>query len=163
MVTLLEKEKINNFIKEAKEATNDMLSTNNLNAVLKKYEQRLKNQDKEIKKLKDTIRAREDESKHNSELFHNTLNDYYKEQNDRYKYERENVKLVQAIDIATGTINGLCNWIYDLCADGYIPQHKMEEGQQEIGTLFKKDKCKWINGRYYTEQKSKDMDTSWYM
>ena len=36
MVTLLEKEKINNFIKEAKEATNDMLSTNNLNAVLKK-------------------------------------------------------------------------------------------------------------------------------
>ena len=43
-------ESINNFIKEAKEATNDMLSTNNLNVVLKKYEQRLKNQDKEIKK-----------------------------------------------------------------------------------------------------------------
>lgn len=163
ILTDKEKEKINNFIKEAKEATNDMLSTNNLNAVLKKYEQRLKNQDKEIKKLKDTIRSREDESKHNSELFHSILNDYYKEQNDRYKYERENVKLVQAIDLASSTINGLCNWIYELCADGYIPQHKMEEEQQEIGTLFKKDKGKWINGRYYTEQQLKDMDTSWYM
>lgn len=31
----------------------------------------------------------------------------------------------------------------------------MEERQQEIGTLFKKDKSKWINGRYYTEQQLK--------
>ena len=158
-----EKEKINNFIKEAKESTKDMLSTNNLNAILKKYEERLKNQDKEIKKLKDTIRSREDTMKHNSDNFHNVLNDLYSEQKERIKYETENSKLVSAIDIATGTINGLCNWIFELCADGYIPQHKMEEGQQEIGTLFRKDKGKWINGKYYTAQQLKDMDTSWYI
>ena len=97
-----------------------MLSTNNLNAILKKYEERLKNQDKEIKKLKDTIRSREDTMKHNSDNFHNVLNDLYSEQKERIKYETENSKLVSAIDIATGTINGLCNWIFELCADGNI-------------------------------------------
>jgi hypothetical protein len=163
LLTNREKEKINNFIKEAKESTKDMLSTNNLNAILKKYEERLKTQDKEIKKLKDTIRSNNDTIKHNSKNFHEALNNYYKESYKRIKYEKENSKLVEAIDIATGTINGLCNWIYELCADGYIPQQKMEEGQEEIGTLFKKDKGKWINGKYYTEQQLRDMDTSSYL
>ena len=158
-----EKEKINNFIKEAKESTKDMLSTNNLNAILKKYEERLKNQNKEIKELKDTIRSREDTIKFNSNSFQSVINDLHKENKKRIEYEKENSKLITAIDLATGTINGLCNWIFELCADGYIPQHKMEEGQEQIGTLFRKDKGKWINGQYYTEQQLKDMDTSWYI
>lgn len=140
-----------------------MLSTNNLNAILKKYEERLKNQDKEIKELKDTIRSREDTIKFNSNSFQNVINDLHRENKKRIEYEKENSKLITAIDLATGTINGLCNWIFELCADGYIPQHKMEEGQQEIGTLFRKDKGKWINGKYYTLQQLKDIDTSWYI
>jgi len=158
-----EKEKINNFIKEAKESTKDMLSTNNLNAILKKYEERLKNQNKEIKELKDTIRSREDTIKFNSNSFQSVINDLHKENKKRIEYEKENSKLITAIDLATETINGLCNWIFELCSDGYIPQHKMEEGQQEIGTLFRKDKGKWINGKYYTAQQIKEMDTSWYL
>ncbi|HHW69374.1 MAG TPA: hypothetical protein GX747_03460 [Tenericutes bacterium] len=75
------------------------------------------------KEIKSTIRTREVEAKHNPENFHNTLNDYYKEAKERQYYEKENSKLITAIDMATGTIN-------ELCADGYIPQHKMEEGQQ---------------------------------
>ena len=35
--------------------------------------------------------------------------------------------------------------------------------QDEIPLLFRKDKGKWINGKYYTAQQLKDMDTSWYM
>lgn len=140
-----------------------MLSTKNLNAILKKYEERLKNQNKEIKELKDTIRSREDTIKFNSNSFQSVINDLHKENKKRIEYEKENSKLITAIDLATETINGLCNWIFELCSDGYIPQHKMEEGQQEIGTLFRKDKGKWINGKYYTAQQIKEMDTSWYL
>ncbi len=42
--------------------------------------------------------------------------------------------------------------IYYLCAEGNIPQHKMEYIQDEIPLLFRKDEGKWINGKYYTAQ-----------
>lgn len=35
--------------------------------------------------------------------------------------------------------------------------------QDEIPLVFRKDEGKWINGKYYTAQQLKDMDTSWYM
>lgn len=54
------------------------------------------------------------------------------------------------------------NIMYYLCAEGYIPQYKMEDMQDEIPLLFRKDEGKWINGKYYTAQQLKDMDTSWY-
>lgn len=163
ILTNKEKEKINKFIKEAKESSKDMLSTNNINAILKKYEKRLKDQDKDIKKLKDTIRRHEDNSAHNSRNYRELYDNYYKEFTKRNNYEKENSKLIKSIDLATDTINGLCNMIYYLCAEGYIPQHKMEDMQDEIPLLFRKDEGKWINGKYYTAQQLKDMDTSWYM
>ena len=43
--------------------------------------------------------------------------------------KKENSRLITAIGLATGTINGLCNWIFELCVDGYIPKEKLEEGQ----------------------------------
>ena len=86
-----------------------MLSTNNLNAILKKYEERINNQDKEIKKLKDEIRSRDDNIKNNSNSFQNVINDLYKENNKRIKYEQEYFKLITTIDLVTDTISDLCN------------------------------------------------------
>lgn len=80
-----------------------------------------------------------------------------------YHLAKKNSKLITSIDLANETINRLCNWIFKLCSNDYILQHKMEEGRQKIGTLLRKDKGKWINGKYYTAQQQKEMDTSWYL
>lgn len=142
-----QKQKLEKFVNEAYESSKNMLNTNYINSIMKKYENYLDNHNKEIITLKQEI-LNKDRRIEKLEKSNNKATLDYMEIKDKYNKEcYENVKLTDVINDTKDLCNGLLKFIDTLCFEGYIPQEKYEEQ----GTLFRNDEGKWINGRYYTK------------
>ena len=136
-----QKEKLEHFINETYESSLNMLKTNNINSVMKEYEYYLENHDDEIYNLKQQSISKD------KRLF--KLENDYKELKNKYDNKSyENIRLTNVIKTTSYLSKGLMNFISKMCSEGYIPQKEYEKE----GTLFREDKGKWINGKYYSEK-----------
>lgn len=166
-ISKYDKDRLKKFIEEAKQSTNDMLSTSNLKAMMDNYERYLKEYKKEKESYKRTIRNQSDELVRVNRELNNMKADYYSLKDSERKAYYETLKLEDKIDKIVNTsrtiINRAFNFISMLVEDGYIPESKVDEGIEE-GLLFRHDKGKWINGKYYTyemlQELQKEKDNS---
>ena len=168
-ISKYDKDRLKKYIEEAKQSTNDMLSTANLKAMMDNYERYLKEYTKEKESYKRTIRNQSDELVRVNREYNNMKADYYSLKDSERKAYYETLKLEDKIDKIVSAskyaIEGAFNFISMLVEDGYIPKSKIDEGIEE-GLLFRHDKGKWINGKYYTYemlqelQKQKDNSIS---
>ena len=166
-ISKYDKDRLKKYIEEAKQATNDMLSTANLKAMMDNYERYLKEYTKEKESYKRTIRNQSDELVRVNREFNNMKADYFSLKDSERKAYYETLKLEDKIDKIVSTskyaIEGTFNFISMLVEDGYIPKSKIDEGIEE-GLLFRHDKGKWINGKYYTyemlQELQKEKDNS---